>query len=250
MSKKLSGWQQFLRLLRSQLKDRDWKKISRWLVITIAIVSLWCWNWQIFLAIAVGIALMAASFSVQNRNWQKHWQKWQRFLLGSNGRLAIAAFSGGMGGFSTYLAANIWTDSENPWLATGSILEGFGSLLTLGVLGWYVWQNNRHSTEIRIEKLLLDLSDREPVKRLVAIRQLTRLVGRDRLASDYYGEVVECYRLLLSQPQPPAIRKALLEGLQDLGIPQISPAKPPRRMVKIPLKLEHSPKTLSIESDR
>lgn len=240
MSKALSGWQQLFKTGRSQHGSRDRKTLSRWLVGLLTIVFLWSWNWQLFLAIAAGIALMVFSYLLQNGKLQPHWQKWQRFLTGSNRKFAIAVLSGGLGSFSTYLGATIWTDSENRWLATGSILQGLGSLLTLSLLGWYIWQNKQDSTEIRLEKLLVDLGDEDPLKRLVAIRQLTRLLQRDRLAAEYYYQILECYRLMLSQPQVPIVRTALLDSLQILGIPKVSPASSQRRVVKIPINLEPS----------
>ena len=185
---------------------------------------------------------MLLSYLLQNRHWQNYWQKWQGFLIGSNRQLVIAVGSGSVGAFSTYLAASIWADAENPWLATGAILQGFGSLTTLVLLVWSLWKKKESSTEVKLDRLLAELTNVDSLKRLIAIRQLTRLVKNGHLSQEYYWQLIEYYRLMLSEAQVPAIRNALLESLDTLGIQKLSPSK--RQPVKIPIQLKHSRQTL------
>lgn len=203
---------------------------------------MWCWNWKLLLATVVGIGMMFFSYLAQNRHWQKYWQKWRRFVTGFNRQFTIAVGTGGLGAFSTYLAVSLWAEAENQWLATGLILHGFISLVSLALLSWSLLRDKKSSIEVRVEKLLLNLTHPQPLKRLVAIRQLTRLVKSGPLSSEYYWQAIECYRLMLAEPQLSFIRIALLDSLDSLGIEH--PSRPPRPPIKIPIKLQQNPKPL------
>ena len=230
MSKASSGWkqllEQLLKKLSLQLKNQDWSKLSGRVFCLLGIALMWLWNWKLLLATVIGIGLMLSSYSIQNHTWQqyrkKYWQKWQRFLTGSNRQLTIAVGTGSMGGFGTYLTASILADSENPWLTGGLILQGFGTLTTLVLLVWYLFKSKQQSTETTIEKLIGDLTHADPLKRLIAIRQLTRLVRNNNLSPEYYRQSIEYYRLMLSQPQVPAVRDALLDSLELLDSQKLS----------------------------
>ncbi len=242
MSKASSGYQQVLFLWRSligiphrsRLSKQDWKRINRWVVLLSGIAVMWWWHWKLLLATVVGIGLMSLSYLLQSCSWQKYCAKWQRFLTGLNRRLTIAVASGGIGGFSTYLAAAIWADAENRWLATGLILQGFASVITLCLLIAYLWQRKQHSQEAKVDKLLGNLTHRDPLKRLIAIRQLTRLLKNSNLPEEYYWQAIEYFQLMLSTTQVPTVQKALLDSLDELGIKQHSQTQP--KPIKIPIQ--------------
>ena len=243
MSKASSGYQQALSSWRSligisrksRLSKQNWKGINRWAVWLLCIAAMWWWHWKLLLATVVGIGLMSLTYLFQGRGWQKYCVKWQHFLTGFNRRLTIAVASGGMGGFSIYLATSIWESAENRWLASGLILQGFASVITLGLLIGYLWQGKQQSQESQVNKLLGNLTHRDPLKRLIAIRQLTRLLKNNNLSEEYYWQVIECYQLMLSNSQVPTIKRALLDSLDELGIKQNHPSTP--KPVKIPIKL-------------
>ena len=238
MSKALSGGQKLFKLLLIAIKSQNWQKISSWALCLGAIVFMWYWNWRLFLATTVGIGAMCGSYLIQNSHWQQYCQKWQRFLTGSNRQLIFAVGSGSICAFSTYLGASIWANSENRWLATGSIVQSMGSLTSLLLLVWYLTQRTERLKTNKFEKLLDNLSDRQPLKRLIAIRQLTRLVKKNYLSSEYYWQCVECYSLMLSEPQASEVHKALLDSLEELDIR--SPETLKRNPIKIPIQLQRS----------
>lgn len=230
-----SSWQQILYLLMVLVKDKKLRKISRWALFSLILVMLWCINWQLFLATIVGISSMTWCYLLQNSHWQSYWQKWQKILVGSNRQLLIAVSSGAIAAFGTYLAAIIWTNAENQWLATGAIIQGIVSLTTLILLVWSLWGRKTSTEEAKLEGLLIDLGSDNPLKRLIAIRQLTRLIMRHYLASDYYWQTLEYYRLMLSQPQTSIVRNALLESLNILD--RETKQQPKQQPVKIPIQL-------------
>jgi hypothetical protein len=238
VSQARSSWQQILYLLTVLVKDKKLRKMSRWALCLLVFVMLWWLNWKLFLATIVGISLMSLCYLLQNSHWQRYCQKWQNVLVGSNRQLLLAVSSGAIGAFCTYLAAVVWADAENQWLATGAILQGFASLTTVVLLVWSLWGRKANTLEAKLEQLLTDLSHSDPLKRLIAIRQLTRLVTRNRLSSEHYWQSIEYYRLMLSQPQVPIVKNALLESLDILGTNIGS--KPKQPPIKIPMQLHNT----------
>lgn len=231
-----------VRSSRMTFSVKQQRKLRRWLFSLTTIVLLCWWNWKICLATAIGISLMLLVYSLQQSNWQRYWRKLRYSLTGSNLKLAIAVISGGIGGFGTYLAASIWADSENRWLATGSILQGFASLLTLILLAGNWWQSNERASLDRFEGLLLDLGDRDAVKKLIAIRQLTSLVLKDQLNRERRWQLIEYYRLMLSQPQISVIQSALWEALEQLGVRRQDFKQ--EQLLEIPLQLQATPQAI------
>ena len=230
------NWQQTFKICTLSLKDKRFRQISGRAFCFLIFALLWWMNPKLFLATSVGIGLMSLCYLLQNSHWQRYCQKLQNFLVGSNRQLILAVGTGATGAFCTYLAASVWADAENQWLATGAILQGFASLTTLGLLLWSLWGRKNSSTEAKLDRLLVDLSNSDRLKRLVAIRQLTRLLVSNRVSAEHYQQTIEYYRLMLSEPQPPVIRNALLESLTVLGAEKTSNKS---AAVKIPIQLQH-----------
>ena len=176
---------------------------------------------------------MLVVYTFKKQHWQKFYRRWQGLFTGYNRRLAFAVGTGSMAAFVTYMTASIWADSENRWLATGSILQGLGTLTILFLLGWHI-SRDRFS-ETKFEKLLLELTAVDPLKRLIAIRQLTRLAKQNRLSREQNLQLVEYFHLMLSQPQEAIISEALLDSLESFGFSQREASS-----IKIPLELQQN----------
>ena len=235
-----SIWQQIFDICIS-FENKRLRQIAQRGFCLLIFALLWWMNWKLLLATIVGIGLMSLCYLVQNSHWQRYCQKWRNFLVGSNRQLVLAVAAGASGAFCTYLAASVWADAENQWLATGSILQGLTSLTTLSLLLWTIWGKKNHDIETKVDLLLEDLSHSDRLKRLVAIRQLTRLLIGKRLSSEHYYQTIEYYRLMLSQSQPRVVKNALLESLDLLGAEKTW-KKP--SAVKIPLQLQYFNKPL------
>ena len=234
-----TSWQQTLNICRLLIKDKQFQRLSGQALCLMVFALLWWMNWKLFLATSMGIGAMSACYLAQNSHWQSYYRQWRNFFVGSNRQLSLAVGTGASAAFCTYLGASIWADADNQWLATGNILQGFVSLTTLICLLWSLRGKKASSLEAKLDQLLIDLSDRDRLKRLVAIRQLTRLLINNRLSAEHYEQSIEYYRLMLSEPQPAVIKDALLESLDLLGVAKISE---PRSVIKIPLQFKHSPK--------
>ena len=240
MSKIPLYWEKLLDLISSlqyleRVYNQQVKTIIQWLVGLLGLIFIGSWNWQLLLATVAGSGIMLLVYWLQNSNLSQ----WRNWLAYGDRQLIIAVSSGSVTALGIYLVACIWSESENQWLATGIILQTFVSLLTLGVLVWYIWHNHRLvRQEDRYNNLLTNLSDRDSLKKIIAIRQLTRLVKNGNLPQDDRTQVVEYYCHMLSQFQEVAVQEVLLDSLNSLGVEKIITRK--QQPIQIPLEFKSS----------
>lgn len=248
MSKtQLSGWKLLDFISSLQYLERIYRKqvktISSWLFCLLGLVFVWSWNWQLLLATIVGIGCMVLVYWLQSKSWLVYWRKWQRFFTHSNRQLIVSVSSGSIAALGIYLTACIWSESENPWLATGIILQTFTSLITLALLGWHVFGGNRlRQAETEYNRLLVDLNHQDALRQIIAIRQLTRLVQNSNLSQDYRIQLLEYYCFMLTKVQELAVKEALLDSLASLGIETISNKE--HQLLQIPIQFQPSPKPM------
>lgn len=224
------------------LSRKEVRKMSRWLLISFGTSTMLLWNWKLVIATVSGVGLMLLVYYIQGWNWQAYVSQWRKFFSGSGGKLTVAVGSGGFAALSTYIATSIWADSENRWLATGTILQGFGTLLTLLLLGWHIIGDRAGQEESKFEQLLQDLTASDRLKRFIAVRQLSNLMSKPRLRLVYEQQLVEYFCLLLSQEQEPMIREAVLKSLEKWD--RELPRNPRDRALQIPLDLQRTPKRI------
>ncbi len=249
MSKTSLSWEQVLDFISSlqylgRVYSQQISKISSWLLCLLGLVFIWIWNWKLLLATSTGIGFMVLVYWLQSKSWLAYWCRWQRFLHNSNRQLIIAVSSGSFTALVIYIAACIWAEAENQWLAMGIILSTFTSGLTLALLTWHFLGENRlRQDETEYNHLLSDLTHQDALKRIIAIRQLTRLVKNGNLPQDYHIQLVEYYCLMLSQLQEVAVKEALLDSLESLGIERLINKK--NQPLQIPIQFQPSPKPIS-----
>nr|WP_201280562.1 armadillo-type fold-containing protein [Hassalia byssoidea] len=202
------------------------------------VIAMLLWNWKLLLAIIVGVGIMVLVYSMQRWDWRSHMLKIRKLFNNPNRRLALSVTSGGIATLSTYMAAAIWVDSNSRWIAAGAILQALGTLLTIILLVWQIVSFYSIREEEQLDRLLLTLTEQDPLKRLIALRRLTKFVNNNRIDSSVKQNIIECLRLLISREEEVMIREAAFESLQalDLG-EQISsssatPLKPLSAKVK------------------
>ncbi|MCY7284919.1 MAG: hypothetical protein LH679_16150 [Cyanobacteria bacterium CAN_BIN43] len=191
-------------------------------------VALLIWNWQLVLALAIGAVVLVSIYLAQQGQWKFPQVDWRWLWTGANRPLTLAIASGGLAAFSAYVTTGIWFESKQSWLALGIILQGFGTLAVLLLLTWQTlnrqFETVGHLGEQRLDHLLDRLSDVDPLKRLIAVRQITQWLQTEALletppalTSMSPAYVAECFRLMLNRETEPSVCSALLEGLQSLG---------------------------------
>ncbi|MEH2390285.1 MAG: armadillo-type fold-containing protein [Nostoc sp.] len=229
MAQASSSWQQLINQIprwnwsltkfktKGATKQQTFKRFSGpggFLGFLTIVVAMLLWNWKLLLALLIGIGIMVLVYSMQDWDWQLHWSKIRKFLNSSNRRLVLAVVSGGLATVSTYMAAAIWVDSHSPWIAAGAIVQGVGTLLTLILLVWQIVNFYENREEDHLDQLLVNLTEKDPLKRLIALRQLTKIISHKRVYSSVQQDVVECLQLLLSREEEVVIREAAFKSLQ------------------------------------
>lgn len=269
MAQALSWLQQLIKSLRSWLlvlvKGRGFKlpfsyrfrASGGWLVVLLGIIAMLFWNWKLLLATGAGVLVMALVYLMQEWNWQLHLANLRRLVTGSNRQLALAVGSGGMATLTTYMAVSVWMDSDSAWIAAGAILQGFGTLATFILLVWQLLYSQASQEQSKGDQMLNELTDADPVKRLLAVRQLTHWGTNQNLQPARRRVVADCFRLMLSHEQESVIREAVLDGLnvfdsnQKLG-KAVQPLQTPlalKRPTKVYEPIEQVNRKISVNTD-
>jgi uncharacterized protein YggT (Ycf19 family) len=226
----LANWSLLFKTERATLQRiKQWQEPGSYLGFLTIVIAMLLWNWKLLLAIIVGVGVMVLVYSMQRWDWRSHWSKIRKLFNSPNRRLALSVTSGGIATLSTYMAAAIWVDSNSPWIAAGAILQALGTLLTIILLVWQIVSFYSIREEEQLDRLLLTLTEQDPLKRLIALRRLTKFVTNNRIDSSVKQNIIECLRLLISREEEVMIREAAFESLQALDlVEQISssPATP------------------------
>ncbi|MEB3338346.1 MAG: hypothetical protein VKJ46_12845, partial [Leptolyngbyaceae bacterium] len=226
MTQASSQWRQLVNLTQAlsipkfpstHLSLQRWQGSGRWLLGVAGAGALLLWNWRLVLAIASGILVMTLAQALQVWNWQPGWSRLRRLFSSTNRPLVMVVGSGAITTFSSYMALAIWADSGSFWIALGMTLQGMGTLAVLGIGLGQLMGRPAHRKDLAFGDRLSHLTDANPLKRLIAVRQMTRLVSSAALEPQQCLEIADCFRLMLSQESEPVVRDAVLDGLQVLN---------------------------------
>ena len=187
---------------------------------TLAAVWGW-WNSQLLFSTGLGIAAMMLAYRGQSWDWQLLRSLVEQFWEGPNRRFVLAVGTGGIATLGAYMSLAIWADSESHWMALSLILQNFGTIAIAGLLLRQALSLGASKGEVALDRILADLTDPDPVKRLIAVRQMTDLVNKGGFgavssvkSSIARSRAAECFRLMLSREPEALVRNALIEGLQ------------------------------------
>lgn len=177
-------------------------------------VALLCWHWQLLLATLAGVSLMQAIYLSSGWNWQNWLQNWEKLTTHSNRRFGLAVGGGGLTAIIVYLFSSIFAHTQNRWLAFGLILQTLLSLVTVVLLVWQLLSRKNHRQDLTWQRWLMDLTDLDPLKRLIAVRQLLSLAKDQQLNTTQLEQLREYLQLMLSVETEPLIRQAILTNFQ------------------------------------
>jgi hypothetical protein len=138
-------------------------------------------HWKLLLATSIGALVMLLVYMMREWDWQRYWSSLGQFLSGYNQPLTLAVGSGAIATLSTYMVISIWVDSDSPWIAASTILQLLGTLTILTLFVWQALNRPVSQNGVNRDQMLSDLTDANPVKRLVAVQQLTRVGNRPLL---------------------------------------------------------------------
>jgi len=216
-------------------KAKVWRRYLRrytrpaWLMAATLGLTLLSVNTRLVLASGVGVGAAMTVFYLAQKQWilPPFWQGWVEKLNRSRG-MAIAA--GSTATLSTYAALQLNRPFVDPSLALGLMVEG--SLL-LGLLLWLSTRPERAddlsgNTADPLEPYLHQLADPDPLKRLLAIRQTSRLVRTIDVPPETRIDLADCFRIMLAQETNPTVQHALVRQLAWLApSPQLGEGSAP-----------------------
>lgn len=206
-----------LRDALQQLPLPRWSGSGKWLVVTTGAVALLFWNGRLVLATGVGIAVMLLIYLMHDGKLNLPWAELRKLLNTVNQPLVLPIAGGGVAALATYLAASVWTDSASPWIAFAALLQGAGTLAVLILLSWQILQRQANHDHVSFNQVLSNLTDRDPLKRLIAVRHLTNTIPAIRDDEARRREISDYLRLMLSREEEPIVLEAVLDGLQLLN---------------------------------
>jgi hypothetical protein len=191
-------------------------------ILTLLAVWGW-WNSQLLASTGLGIGAMILVYRAESWDWQQLRSNLKQFWHSPSRRLVLAVASGGIATLGTYMSFAIWAESDSHWIALSAILQNFGTIAIIALLVRQILSHSASKDEAVLDRILADLTDVDPVKRLIAVRQMTDLVKNPGFrkqsslkSSIALSHTAECFRLMLSQEPEALVRNALLEGLQTL----------------------------------
>ncbi|MGK7940364.1 MAG: hypothetical protein AB4062_09490 [Crocosphaera sp.] len=196
------------------LSQKQQRKMVIWFLGATGTTLMLGWNWQLVCATLAGVSFMRLLHSLQTGSWQPRWLHWRNFFESSQGKLAIAVSGGGCAVISSYIALVVWSNAENRWLATGLILQGLGTFLILGLLVWQLLDGPRKKQANQHQEWISQLTDSNPLKRLIAVQSLSNLLANKQLTKTENKQLLGYFYVMLNQETDMVIRQALLEGCQ------------------------------------
>ena len=200
----------------NRVTQKRFQKMGLWLLGSTGITLMLGWNWKLVLATLTGIGFMVLVYRIQGWNWQRRWYYWREFIKGSHGKLTIAVGSGSLAVISSYIAISLWSEAENHWLALGLILQGLGTFLTLGLLGWHIFDFHKKQPINQYHQWTLALTDTDVLKRLIAVRNLEDLLEKQKLNATQTQQLWDYFRLMLTKETEAVVRQAVLQCCQLL----------------------------------
>lgn len=218
--------------------------IQSWATLSGLTLALLLWNWTLFLSLAIAVISGVVIYLHQERRLNLKWLRRSRAWK-HHQSLWIALLSSG-GIFSvTYGLTHLWQASDAPWLATGALLQGFGTLAVLGFLVWDKAQNralpnspNVTPQQRPFQDLLDDLTDANAMIRLLAIHQIAGRAITPSTSVPDDGSVVwspidiqHCLQLMKKHEPEPIVRQAIEEAIarihpRDVNRPRLSKTPP------------------------
>lgn len=188
-----------------------------WAMAVGAALLLMVWNGLLLMALSIGlgVTLLIQRFYPQQ---PLSWQNVSKWFSGSYTPTILAVGFGLLAMVASYMTLCIWQEMDSFWLAMAILLQGLGLLSTLGLVIWHILKNEQHPiTPNQIDYWVNNLTALDPLKRLVAIRQISHYAESTPLDSGRIQELREYFQLLNQQESEATIRNAIAQTLQTLN---------------------------------
>ncbi len=188
-------------------------------------VALLVWNWQLLIAICMGVGTTVLAYRSPHGSLKLMGMKLVQSLFDSP--LLLAFITGLLSLVISYSTLLIWQNTGQVGIALAVVVQGFCLLSALGLLMGQVLEPSKVSAEDSYEQWVTQLLSTEPLQRLVAVRRLSQI---ELLTMERRQELSDYFQLLLAQETQPQIREAVLLGLRCLDAQTESKRKLPRSL--------------------
>ena len=220
-------------------RRRRSERLKTWLFLLIGLGIWGWWNSKLLVSTALAVGVMAwvyrlGELPVNLKGWN-----WYQQLETSQRQWLLTMASGVSSAIFFYLSLSLWASAESPEMALSVIGQNLGILGILSLILWQWYQQKSNNGNSQLNQWLGDLTQENPLKRLIAVRQLTDVFkfspqrsGNPQLLLEAKRweplpplhsfqkldktHLIEYFQLMLYQENEPLVREALLEGLQIL----------------------------------
>lgn len=206
-----------------------WRGLAReqglpvWALLSIFLVMLLLWNWQLIAATSAGIFAMIAVYMIQDWNWNVILWRIQKFLQSPYRHLPLSVASGTLTVFLTYTLLAVWSNQENHWLASANILQLSSTLGILALLVRQAFRQWLQRQQDNFDQLIAQLAVNDDLARLIAIKQINQYVQDNRLPAAQERAIADYCKILINRETETTMREAIFETLESL---QLITAKP------------------------
>lgn len=187
-----------------------------WLFATTGASLLLVWNGILLFALAMGFGTTLIVHHYY-ANLMALWQQVTKWVSGSHSIVVISSCCGLFSLVASYLTLLIWQDTNSVGLALSILLQGLG-LLTLGLFVRQLQQEKQIRLPSQLDNWIQNLTALDPLKRLIAVRQIRHYVDTSSADTQQIQELKEYLQLLLKQEPEPSIQNAILEGLEQINL--------------------------------
>lgn len=188
-----------------------------WVCALVGTLLLMVWNGVLLLALSIGLG---TALLIQ-RLHPRYTIPWQAIAKGFSGSHSTTLLSIGCGLLSlvaSYMTVLIWQDTSSFWLAFAILLQGLGLLTVLGLFLWQmVKPDKQRLTPTYLDDSIHNLTAIDPLKRLIAVRQINQFVASTPSDRGRVQELREYLQLLLQKESETSIQNAITEGLEMMA---------------------------------
>ncbi|MGA1621708.1 MAG: hypothetical protein ACO36E_03150 [Synechocystis sp.] len=209
-------------LLSTVANTRTIRRWGPWSVGALAVSLLWSSEWRLLLATGLGIGSVKLIFWVLTHRESLRGLNWRQSLHQPQTQLLLAGGSGGLVALGTYIATMVWSDVNNPWIASGIILQGLGSLTTVGLLVGHIGKTAASPATLgngsELDHCLHTLANGDRLQKFVALRQLAQLSQSQRLTRQEQGDLWDYLQVFLEIEADPRLKRAAIAILQPQSV--------------------------------
>lgn len=184
-----------------------------WVLALTGASLLMVWNGVLLISLSIGLATTVLIQQLQRQ--QISLQTVSKLFSEPYTPPLLAVGGGLLSLIASYMTLLIWQDTNSLGLSLALLLLELGVLSLLGLFLWQILKQDKPElNSTQLDYWINNLTALDPLKRLIAIRQINRFVASTRSDRVRTQEIKEYFQLLLEQESEPIIQNAIAEGLK------------------------------------